>query len=65
MEGIPQVLVFDTTFHQTMPEKAFMYGVPYDWYEKDIELKHYMVKLAKIFSTHSRQEANRMEIICS
>ena len=35
MEGIPQVLVFDTTFHQTMPEKAFMYGLPYDWYEKD------------------------------
>ncbi len=34
MEGIPQVLVFDTTFHQTMPEKAYMYGVPYDWYEK-------------------------------
>lgn len=34
MEGIPQVLVFDTTFHQTMPERAYMYGVPYDWYEK-------------------------------
>lgn len=34
MAGIPQVLVFDTTFHQTMPEKAYMYGVPYDWYEK-------------------------------
>ena len=34
MEGIPQVLVFDTTFHQTMPEEAFMYGVPYDWYAK-------------------------------
>lgn len=35
MPGIPEVLVFDTTFHQTMPEKAFMYGLPYDWYEKD------------------------------
>lgn len=34
MRGIPQVLVFDTTFHQTMPEKAYMYGVPYEWYEK-------------------------------
>lgn len=34
MEGIPQVLVFDTSFHQTMPEKAYMYGVPYEWYEK-------------------------------
>jgi len=34
MAGIPQVLVFDTSFHQTMPEKAYMYGVPYEWYEK-------------------------------
>jgi len=30
----PQVLVFDTAFHQTMPEKAYMYGVSYDMYEK-------------------------------
>ncbi|MEZ3454493.1 MAG: acetate/propionate family kinase, partial [Oscillospiraceae bacterium] len=29
-----QVVVFDTAFHQTMPEKAFMYGLPYDDYEK-------------------------------
>lgn len=34
MPGIPQVMVFDTTFHQTMPQKAYMYGVKYDWYEK-------------------------------
>ncbi|MBQ9279957.1 MAG: acetate kinase [Clostridia bacterium] len=34
MQGIPQVLVFDTTFHQTMPEKAYMYGLPYEYYEK-------------------------------
>ena len=34
MPGIPQVMVFDTSFHQTMPEKAYMYGVKYDWYEK-------------------------------
>ncbi len=34
MSEIPQVLVFDTTFHQTMPERAYMYGVPYEWYEK-------------------------------
>ena len=31
---IPQVAVFDTAFHQTMPEKAFMYAVPYEYYEK-------------------------------
>ncbi len=34
MKGIPQVLVFDTTFHQTMPDEAFMYGLPYEWYAK-------------------------------
>lgn len=33
-EGTPQVAVFDTAFHQTMPEKAFMYGLPYECYEK-------------------------------
>ena len=31
---IPQVAVFDTAFHQTMPEKAYMYAVPYEYYEK-------------------------------
>ena len=34
MPKTPQVLVFDTAFHQTMPEEAFMYGVSYDMYEK-------------------------------
>ena len=28
------VAVFDTAFHQTMPEKAYMYGLPYEYYEK-------------------------------
>lgn len=31
---VPQVAVFDTAFHQTMPAKAFMYALPYDLYEK-------------------------------
>lgn len=31
---IPQVAVFDTSFHQTIPKKAYMYGLPYDIYEK-------------------------------
>ncbi|MBQ8702173.1 MAG: acetate kinase [Prevotella sp.] len=34
MPGLPQVGVFDTAFHQTMPKKAFMYAVPYELYEK-------------------------------
>ncbi len=32
--NVPQVVVFDTAFHQTMPEKAYMYGLPYEDYEK-------------------------------
>ena len=31
----PNVVVFDTAFHQTMPPKAFIYGIPYEYYEKD------------------------------
>ena len=34
MPGVPQVLVFDTAFHQTMPEKAYFYPIPYEMYEK-------------------------------
>ena len=34
MPGLPQVGVFDTAFHQTMPDYAYMYAVPYDLYEK-------------------------------
>ncbi len=33
-EKMPQVAVFDTSFHQTMPEKAYMYALPYEYYEK-------------------------------
>ncbi|MGN0602526.1 MAG: acetate/propionate family kinase [Oscillospiraceae bacterium] len=32
-ESVPMVVVFDTAFHQTMPEKAFMFGLPYEDYE--------------------------------
>ena len=34
LPGIPQVAVFDTSFHQTMPDYAFMYAIPYNYYEK-------------------------------
>lgn len=30
---IPQVAVFDTAFHQSMPERAYLYALPYDWYQ--------------------------------
>ena len=34
MGDIPQVAVFDTAFHQTMPDYAYMYAIPYEYYEK-------------------------------
>ena len=34
MPGVPMVGVFDTAFHQTMPEVAYLYGLPYEYYEK-------------------------------
>lgn len=34
MPDVPMVGVFDTAFHQTMPKKAYLYGLPYEYYEK-------------------------------
>ena len=34
MPDVPMVAVFDTAFHQTMPEKAYLYGLPYEYYKK-------------------------------
>lgn len=34
LPSIPQVAVFDTSFHQTLPPKAFIYGIPYEYYQK-------------------------------
>ncbi|MGO5051388.1 acetate/propionate family kinase [Lachnospiraceae bacterium LCP25S3_G4] len=34
MPNTPMVAVFDTAFHQTMPKEAFMYGLPYEYYDK-------------------------------
>ncbi|MBQ3219580.1 MAG: acetate kinase [Clostridia bacterium] len=34
MKGVPMVAVFDTTFHSTMPPKAYMYGIPYEVYDE-------------------------------
>lgn len=35
LPGVPQVAVFDTSFHQTMPEKAYLYAIPYEYYQTD------------------------------
>ena len=40
MPNTPMVGVFDTAFHQTMPEKAYMYGLPYEYYE-DYKVRRY------------------------
>ena len=40
MPGVPMVGVFDTAFHSTMPEKAYIYGIPYDAY-KDFKIRRY------------------------
>lgn len=34
LKDVPQVAVFDTAFHQTMPKKAYIYALPYEYYEK-------------------------------
>jgi acetate kinase len=34
LPGVPNVAVFDTSFHQTMESEAFMYAIPYEWYTK-------------------------------
>ena len=34
MPGVPMVAVFDTAFHQTMPKSHYLYGIPYEYYEK-------------------------------
>lgn len=33
LPNVPQVAVFDTTFHQSMPEENYLYAVPYEWYQ--------------------------------
>lgn len=40
LKGTPNVAVFDTAFHQTMPKKAFMYALPYEWYE-ELQVRRY------------------------
>lgn len=40
LPDVPMVAVFDTAFHQTMPEKAYMYGIPYRYYE-DYKVRRY------------------------
>ena len=51
MPNVPMVGVFDTAFHQTMPEKAYLYGIDYDYYQKYGVRKY----VFKIFNATSRR----------
>jgi acetate kinase len=53
MHGVPQVAVFDTAFHQTMPKKAYLYAIPYDCYER-LKIRRY-----GFHGTSHRYVANR------
>ncbi len=51
--GLPQVAVFDTAFHQTMPPRAYTYPVPYDW------LEHHQVRRYGFHGTSHRFVSHR------
>ncbi len=53
MPNVPMVAVFDTAFHQTMPPKAFLYGIPYEYYKK------YKVRRYGFHGTSHEYVANR------
>ncbi len=57
MPGTPMVAVFDTSFHQTMPEKAYTYGIPYEYYEK------YKVRRYGFHGTSHRYVSGRVAAI--
>jgi acetate kinase len=53
LPGLPQIAVFDTSFHQTLPAEAFMYGLPYDCYE------NYRVRKYGFHGTSHKYVANK------
>lgn len=56
-DKIPQVAVFDTSFHQTMPPRAYMYPLPYEYYEK------YQVRKYGAHGTSHRFVSDRVAVI--
>ena len=53
LPGVPNVTVFDTSFHQSMAEDAYMYAIPYEWYEK------YHIRKYGAHGTSHKYVANR------
>ncbi|MCW8994322.1 MAG: acetate/propionate family kinase, partial [Psychromonas sp.] len=54
---LPQVAVFDTAFHQTMPAKAFMYALPYNLYKENHVRRYGMHGTSHLFVTHEAATA--------
>ena len=61
MPNVPMVGVFDTAFHQTMPEKAYLYGLPYEYYEKYKVKSHSFV--SKEAASYLGMDLNNSKII--
>ena len=58
MPGVPNVGVFDTAFHQTMPAESYMYGIPYEYYEK------YKIRKYGFHGTSHNYVAHRAAEMC-
>ncbi len=58
MPGVPNVGVFDTAFHQTMPAESYMYGIPYEYYEK------YKIRKYGFHGTSHNYVAHRAAELC-
>ncbi len=58
MKDVPMVAVFDTAFHQTMPEKAYMYALPFDYYDK------YKIRKYGFHGTSHSYVSKRMADFC-
>ena len=56
LPGVPQVAVFDTAFHQTMPKENYMYAVPYSWYEENGVRKYGFHGTSHKYITKTMQE---------
>ena len=56
LPGIPQVAVFDTAFHQTMPKENYMYAVPYSWYKENGVRKYGFHGTSHKYITKTMQE---------
>ena len=58
-KGVPEVVVFDTAFHSTMPPKAYMYAVPYEYYEK------YHIRKYGFHGTSHKYVSHRCAELCT